>query len=161
MERLWAPWRMQFIEELREKSGCVFCELALPGDDKKRLVLHRGKTCFVLMNRYPYNNGHLMIIPYKHTGKLNDLDTDEQREIMALSARAVEVMQSSLDAEGFNLGVNLGKVAGAGITDHFHMHVVPRWVGDANFLPVIGNTRSMPEYLEATYDRLIAGFGEV
>lgn len=158
MERLWAPWRMQFIEELRERSSCIFCELALPGDDKSRLVLHRGKTCFVLMNRFPYNNGHLMVIPFKHVGELSLLSAPEHAEMMELSAKSVEVMRASIGAEGFNLGVNIGKVAGAGILDHVHMHVVPRWVGDANFLPIISDTRSMPEYLEATYDRLVGGF---
>lgn len=159
MEQLWAPWRMQFIQELRDKgSGCVFCELAQKGDDRERLVLHRGKCCFVLMNRFPYNNGHLLIIPYRHLGALSALEAKEHAEMMQLCAASVDIMGRLLEAEGFNCGINLGKSAGAGIVDHVHMHVVPRWCGDSNFLPVIGDTRSMPEYLAATYDRLRPGF---
>ena len=159
MERLWAPWRMQFIEELRDTGGgCVFCEIPSHGDDRARLVLHRGESCYVLMNRFPYNNGHLLILPYRHVGSLSALDDREQTEMMKLCTSSVEVLGSALNAEGFNCGFNLGKSAGAGIVDHIHMHVVPRWCGDANFLPIIGDTRSMPEYLEQTYDRLRPGF---
>lgn len=159
MEHLWAPWRMQFIEELRDRSGgCIFCELASPGDDRQRLVLHRGKSCYALMNRFPYNNGHLLIIPYRHCAELTELTSEEHSEMLGLCGRSVEVMRSAIQAEGFNCGFNLGKVAGAGIADHLHLHVVPRWCGDANFMPIIGDTRSMPEYLEQTYDRLVGGF---
>ncbi len=153
---------MQFIEELRDCSGgCVFCEIAEPGDDKGRLVLHRGKSCYVLMNRFPYNNGHLLVIPYSHTGSLSDLPAKTHAEVMSLCASSMEIMQNEMDAEGFNCGFNIGKPAGAGIVDHVHLHVVPRWCGDSNFLPVIGDTRSMPEYLEATYDRLKPGFDKI
>ncbi|MFA4874333.1 MAG: HIT domain-containing protein [bacterium] len=159
MERLWAPWRMQFIEELRDSSGgCIFCELAAAGDDRKRLVLSRSELCYVLMNRYPYNNGHLMIVPFKHVASLSELSREEHAEMLSLCARSIEIMKQALGAEGFNCGFNIGAAAGAGIKDHIHLHVVPRWCGDANFLPIIGNTRSMPEYLEETYDRLIPGF---
>lgn len=159
MDHLWAPWRMQFIRELREyRGGCVFCELGVPGDDRERLVLHRGKFCFVLMNKYPYNNGHVMIIPYRHTGVLADLNPEEHLEMMKLCSESIEVMKKTIEAEGFNCGINVGKVAGAGIDDHVHMHVVPRWNGDNNFMPVIADTRSMPEYLLETYDRLAGGF---
>jgi len=162
MNHLWAPWRMEFIEELRNRtSGCVFCELAEPGDDRTRLILHRGKFSYALMNKYPYNNGHLLIIPYKHTGLLTGLDSDEHAEMMSMAAHSMEIMKETMEAEGFNCGFNFGKVAGAGITDHIHFHVVPRWNGDCNFLPIIGDTRSMPEYLETTYDRLIGGFKEI
>lgn len=159
MENLWAPWRMQFIEDLRLRSGgCVLCELALPGDDRERLVLHRGKLSFVIMNRYPYNNGHLMVIPYRHTASLSALGAEEHAEIMHLCAKSLDVMAGAIGAEGFNCGINIGKVAGAGITDHLHLHVVPRWLGDTNFMPVIADTHSMPEYLAATYDKLVGGF---
>lgn len=152
---------MQFIRELRERSGgCVFCELALQGDDRERLILHRGKFSFVLMNKYPYNNGHVMIIPYRHTGVLADLSSDEHMEMMTLCSDSIEVMKKAIEAEGFNCGINIGKVAGAGIRDHVHMHVVPRWNGDNNFMPVLADTRSMPEYLLETYDRLVVGFNE-
>lgn len=162
MTNLWAPWRMQFIEDLKnKKDGCIFCEMAQKGDDRKRLVLHRGKLSYVVMNRFPYNNGHLLITPYRHAGAIKDLTKDEHQEIMELTGTSVEIMQATLEAEGVNCGINLGKAAGAGIVDHFHMHVVPRWVGDTNFLPVMSDTRSMPEYLENTYDRLIGGFKKI
>lgn len=159
MNHLWSPWRMEFIEDLRNRTGgCIFCELKAPGDDRARLVLYRGSTCYVLMNKYPYNNGHVLIIPYKHTGSLSDLSREEHSEMMFMSSKSVDILGDALEADGFNCGFNIGKAAGAGIVEHVHLHVVPRWVGDNNFLPIIGDTRSMPEYLEATYDRLIDGF---
>jgi ATP adenylyltransferase len=162
MEILWAPWRMQFIEDLRkEKGGCIFCEMTTPGDDRERLVLFRGKVSYVLMNRYPYNNGHLLIVPYRHLPSLKDLDAEEYQEIMELTSRSVDIMTDAMNAEGFNCGINLGRAAGAGITEHVHMHVVPRWVGDSNFLPILSGTRSMPEYLTQTYDRLAPGFQKI
>lgn len=162
MEHLWAPWRMKFIEELRNKgSGCIFCELAAEGDDRKRLILHRGKRCYAVMNRFPYNNGHLMIVPYKHTGSLDDLSDEENAEIIRFCSHSVKIAEKTLNAEGFNCGFNIGAAAGAGIKDHIHLHVVPRWCGDANFLPIIGDTRSMPEYLEDTYDRMIGEFSKI
>lgn len=162
MENLWAPWRMQFIEEVRDKgSGCIFCELGAPGDDRERLVLYRGETCYAVLNRFPYNNGHMMIVPYKHTGELGDLSSEEYSEMMGICSEAVKIMREAMNAEGFNCGFNIGAVAGAGIKDHVHMHVVPRWCGDTNFLPIISDTRSMPEYLENTYDKIIGGFRKI
>ena len=159
MERLWAPWRMKFIEELRDKgSGCIFCELAQPGDDRERLVLHRGKSCYAVLNRYPYNNGHMMVVPYRHAGELSDLTGDEHREMLAICSGAMGIVREAMEAEGFNMGINVGAVAGAGITGHIHMHLVPRWRGDSNFLPIIGGTKSLPEYLDDTYGRLVEGF---
>lgn len=159
MKNLWAPWRIHFIEELRDKSsGCVFCEITCGKDDRKNLILHRGKYCYVLMNKYPYNNGHLLIIPYKHTGNLKDLSSPECAEMMQLTAAAVSVIENVMQAEGFNIGINLGKVAGAGFDKHVHQHIVPRWNGDNNFMPVLADTRSIPEYLESTYDKLVDGF---
>ncbi|MBN1282497.1 MAG: HIT domain-containing protein [Proteobacteria bacterium] len=162
MERLWAPWRMKFIEELRDKgSGCIFCELAAPGDDRKRLILHRGESCYAVMNRYPYNNGHMMVVPYRHEGELGGLAAAEHREMLSVCAHAVRIMRDAMEAEGFNIGLNIGAVAGAGVADHIHMHLVPRWRGDSNFLPVLGETKCMPEYLEDTYARLIDGFSAI
>ncbi len=150
---------MQFIEELKEKKGnCFLCEYALAGDDRERLVLHRGKVSYVVMNRYPYNNGHVLISPYRHIGEIKDLTKEEHQEMMELAGQSVEIMKKAIEAEGFNCGINLGKAAGAGLVDHVHLHVVPRWVGDTNFMPIMSETRSMPEYLHNTYDRLIAGF---
>lgn len=157
---LWAPWRMEFIRGAKSsKDSCIFCELAASGDiDSEKLVLHRGKSSYVLMNRYPYNTGHLLVIPFSHTGTLSSLSSDEHAEIMRLTSASVEILQKVLGAEGFNCGFNLGRSAGAGIADHLHMHVVPRWVGDSNFMPVIGGTRSMPEYLKETYSELVDSF---
>ncbi len=165
MKHLWAPWRMQFIKNLRDDAGgCVFCELSMPvekaSEDRDRLILHRGNNCYVLMNRYPYTNGHLLIIPYKHVGNLSELNSDELSEMISLSSKSIEVMSDALNAEGYNCGINIGRAAGAGIVDHIHMHVVPRWCGDTNFLPLFGDARSMPEYLTDTYDRLVGKFGD-
>lgn len=162
MKQLWAPWRMEFIKELRKREGgCIFCELHSEGDDRERLVLYRGRSCYAVMNRFPYNNGHLMIVPYRHEGSLSKLDSTECAEMMELNARSIEILSASLEAEGFNCGFNIGRVAGAGITDHIHLHVVPRWNGDTNFMPVLGDTSSMPEYLSDTYDRIIGGFEKI
>lgn len=159
MGNLWAPWRMQFIEDLRDKdAGCIFCQLMQAGDDRDRLVLHRRPGAYVVMNRYPYNCGHLLIVPDSHQGKLVDLTAEERDALMMLNAHAVEILTESLGAEGVNCGINIGRAAGAGITDHVHVHVVPRWNGDTNFLPIFSNTRSMPEYLMDTYDKLVKGF---
>lgn len=162
MSNLWAPWRMKFIEELRDKgSGCIFCELNQDGDDRERLVLCRLKHTYVVMNKFPYNNGHLLIVPNRHQGKLVEFSPEEQGEMMYLNAHSVEILMENLNAEGVNCGLNLGRAAGAGITDHLHVHVVPRWNGDTNFLPLISDTRSMPEYLEDTYDRLVDRFKDL
>ncbi len=159
MGNLWAPWRMKFIEDLRDSTqGCIFCELQHDGDDRERLVLSRLQHTFVVMNKYPYNNGHLLIVPYRHEGRLANLTGEENAELMYLNAQSVEILIEALGADGVNCGINVGKAAGAGITDHVHIHVVPRWNGDTNFLPIMSDTRSMPEYLTETYDRLVAGF---
>jgi ATP adenylyltransferase len=162
MKTIFAPWRIKFIEDLRQrKGGCVFCELALPGDDRSRLVLHRGKNSYVMMNRYPYTCGHLLIIPYKHASSLDELGREEYAEMMYLCARSMGVISPIMNTDGFNCGFNFGRAAGAGIADHLHMHVVPRWCGDSNFLPVLGETRSIPEYLEDTYGRLEGEFKKI
>lgn len=159
MERLWAPWRMEFI--LNEKPpGCIFCLGEKVGDDedKKRLILLRDSHTFVMMNRYPYTNGHLLISPYRHVGSIQDLQPDEMLQLFENVQRACRVMTASLCPQGFNIGINLGKAAGAGVDDHLHIHVVPRWVGDSNFMTVIADVRVMPENLAATYDKLLPGF---
>lgn len=153
---------MQFIEELKSgKDNCFLCEYALPGDDRERLVLYRGKVSYVVMNRYPYNNGHVLISPYRHIGALKDLTKEEHQEMMGLAGESVDIMTRAIEAEGFNCGINLGRAAGAGLVDHVHLHVVPRWAGDTNFMPIMSGTRSMPEYLQNTYDRLVAGFSKI
>lgn len=162
MDNLWAPWRMKFIEDMRAKhaegSACVFCTTLKSQDSSENLVLHRGAHAFVVMNKYPYTTGHLLILPVRHVSEVYELSAPEQQEMMLLMGKSIQVLRSALHAEGFNCGLNLGKVAGAGILGHVHMHVVPRWAGDTNFLPVFSDTRSMPEYLHETYDRLIGHF---
>ena len=153
MKRIWAPWRIAYLEA--EKSeGCIFCEKPAAHRDRENLVLYRGERAYILLNLYPYSNGHLMIAPFVHVGRLNDLDPPTRAEIMELTALSVEVLTRAKRPDGFNIGANMGKAAGAGFDAHFHMHVVPRWEGDTNFMPVIGETRVIPEALDRTYEQL-------
>jgi ATP adenylyltransferase len=159
MERLWAPWRMEFI--LNEKlKGCVFCleERRDAASEKERLVLFRDRLSFVMMNRYPYCNGHLLIAPYRHVADLAALTDNEMLELFVNVRLCCRVIGDALAPQGFNIGVNLGKAAGAGIDDHLHIHVVPRWGGDTNYMTIVADVRVMPENLAATYDKLIQGF---
>lgn len=153
MDRIWAPWRMDYIESSKE-PGCVFCEKSQSKKDKKNLVLYRGMETFILMNLYPYTNGHLMIAPYLHTSDVNELAEIANKEIMQFAKDCFNILKSKLGAEGFNFGANLGKVAGAGIDQHIHYHIVPRWSGDTNFMPVISDTKVMIEKLNKTWERL-------
>lgn len=159
---MWATWRMPYIasgKEPRETAPtCPFCELPAQGDDTRALILHRGERVFVIMNLYPYNNGHLMTVPYVHVASLEDLDEPTLAEMMVATRRAQSVVARAMRPQGFNLGMNQGSAAGAGIADHVHMHLVPRWVGDTNFMPAVGNTRVMPQHLGETYDLLRPGF---
>lgn len=157
MDNLWAPWRMEFILDKRLKEGggpCVFCELSKATPNDQNLVLARGKENYVVMNRFPYTNGHLLIVPYQHLAELKDLSQKSHQEICFLASQSMQLLREALKAEGFNCGINVGRVSGCGILDHFHFHVVPRWTGDTNFLPVLSESRSMPEYLSETYQRL-------
>lgn len=156
---LWAPWRMAYIGGPRSE-GCLLCDLPRQNADRESLILHRGPSTYVVMNRYPYNNGHLMIVPYRHCADLGQVSTEDSLELMHESQRATRILRRVFGAEGFNVGMNLGKAAGAGIAEHVHIHVVPRWVGDTNFMPVLADTKVMPEYLEATYEKLLPFFHE-
>lgn len=156
---LWAPWRMAYIAR-PHTTGCFFCAIASEDADRTNLILSRGPQTFVVMNRYPYNNGHLLIAPYAHRGDLAAMSEAESLAVMRDAQRAVHILQTAMRAEGFNLGFNLGTIAGAGVADHLHLHVVPRWGGDTNFMPVLTDTKVMPEYLEATYDTLVPYFRE-
>lgn len=154
---LWAPWRIEYIHS--EKTGvCFLCDIFAGKDDRENLLLFRGKTCAVVMNRYPYNSGHIMVAPYRHTAALEDLSPEENLEMAALTARAAAVLREIMSPQGFNIGINLGEAAGAGLKDHLHQHIVPRWTGDTNFMPVLGGPRVMPESLTATYDLLYKPF---
>jgi ATP adenylyltransferase len=153
LRHLWAPWRLEYIQSADQQEGCVFC--FAPGlDDEAGLVVHRGEYAFVLLNRYPYAAGHLMVAPYRHAGDLAALTDAEALVIHRLAATAVTVLGEAMAPQGFNLGWNLGRVAGAGIVDHVHQHVVPRWAGDTNFMPVLADVKVMPEALESTRRKL-------
>ena len=153
MNKLWAPWRMDYIRTPKE-DGCVFCKKHQSTKDRENLLLFRGEESFVLMNLYPYSNGHLMISPYKHTSNTNDISSIGNQEIMFLTNKSMEIIKNIMGADGFNIGANLGKAAGAGIEEHLHFHIVPRWIGDTNFMPVVGNTKVMVEGLQETWDSM-------
>jgi ATP adenylyltransferase len=153
MEKLWAPWRMSYVE-VQAPSGCIFCEKPKETEDAANLILHRGQTAFVILNAFPYNNGHLMVVPYRHTADLTDLTPEERDELMALAQWCSRLLTAALGPDGFNVGMNLGRVAGAGIADHLHLHLVPRWSGDTNFMPVVADTRVLPDSLQNSYAKL-------
>lgn len=158
-ERLWTPWRMEYI--LGEKpSGCIFCDKPKDNNDRIDLILYRGEKVFVIMNKYPYNNGHLMVTPYDHVSDLSLLDSETMKELMVELQHCTAIMKKVLKPEGFNVGMNVGKAGGAGIDDHLHMHIVPRWAGDTNFMPVMADVRVMPEHLDETYMKLYPHFHE-
>ena len=159
-ERLWSPWRMEYIRAAgaEDAEGCIFCDLPPQDDDEKNLILARGEHAFVILNRFPYNAGHLMVAPNRHEGEYEDLSEDEVLEVHRLLQRAIRALKEEMEPHGFNVGMNLGRVAGAGIPGHLHWHVVPRWGGDTNFMPVVGGTKVLPELLEETRDRLAARF---
>ena len=159
METLWAPWRMAYIE-MPQPSGCLFCEVPCTEEDDKDLLLYRGKSVFIMMNLYPYNPGHLMIAAYRHLDDLGRLSPEEQKELVQAAASSTRILREVMKPDGFNLGINQGKVAGAGIEDHLHLHVVPRWNGDSNFMPVVGGAKVIPEDLGATYRKLACRFRE-
>lgn len=156
-QRIWAPWRLPYIKS--DKTGeCIFCTKPALQDDGSGLIVHRGKRCFVMLNAFPYTNGHVMVAPLEHTSDLHGLDEETSLELMTLTQRSLRVLESAYEPDGYNVGLNLGTVAGAGLADHVHLHVVPRWAGDTNFMPVLGDTRVLPEYLEDTYRTLAQGF---
>ena len=157
---MWAPWRMSYVgaDRAERNPGCVFCDLPAQEDDRAVYILHRGRLAYVIMNRYPYNNGHLMVVPYAHAPSLTDLPVEAAAEMVELTRRSQEVVQAAMRPQGFNVGMNQGRAAGAGIEEHLHLHLVPRWIGDTNFMPAIGDTRVMPQHLDETYELLQQGF---
>jgi ATP adenylyltransferase len=157
MKALWAPWRMEYIVGPKEQ-GCIFCTLPNQQKDRDNLILYRGKECYVIMNRYPYNNGHLMVVPYFHTSSFDGLTDDVLAEMNILTKRCVDCLKKAFNPEGFNVGINIGRAAGAGIEEHLHVHVVPRWGGDANFMTVVGELRVIVEHIMVTYDKLFPVF---
>ena len=158
MNRLYAPWRMAYVDQPQKPppgaTGCVFCDKAASSDDVANLIVHRGRTAFVLLNLFPYNNGHLMVVPYRHTAQLTDLDDDATLELLTLAKQAQAALGRAMHPEGYNLGMNLGTSSGAGIADHLHLHVVPPWNGDTNFMPVLGGDKVLPDALESSCRKL-------
>jgi len=154
MDYLWTPWRYAYVSTAEKAVGCVFCEAAAASDDQKVRIVYRGRLCFVILNTYPYTPGHVMIVPYTHLDELRKLPPGTAHEMMDLSQRMETVLRNLYYPDGVNLGMNIGKAAGAGIAGHIHMHVLPRWVADANFMSVVGETRILPETLDQTWERM-------
>ena len=154
MDQLWTPWRLEYVSTTSTSTGsCIFCD-ALSGDASAPLIVHRGLNCYVILNKFPYNNGHLMVVFNRHVARLADTAPDELNEVMALTRTCEMVLAEAYGPHGFNTGLNIGKPAGAGVVDHLHVHIVPRWNGDTNFMTVVGETRVLPEELPQTADRL-------
>ena len=156
MDYLWTPWRYAYVSGTERSVGCVFCDAPKEEDDAKAMIVHRGQHCYVILNAYPYTPGHVMIVPYTHLDELRKLHVDAANEMMTLSQRMESVLRELYRPDGINLGMNIGKAAGAGIAGHIHMHVLPRWVADANFVSVVGETRVLPETLEVTWGKISA-----
>ena len=156
-QRLWAPWRLEYIKGPKPEE-CIFCAGPGAGDDAAKYVVRRGEHCFAMLNAFPYNNGHLMVSPYRHVPSIEELDEAELLELMTLTQASLSALRAAYQPEGFNLGVNQGKIAGAGVEDHVHLHVVPRWSADTNFMPVIGDTRVLPQSLEDSYRDVTKAF---
>lgn len=158
--RIWAPWRLRYVKNANKSDECIFCTKPREGDDRATLVVHRGESCFVILNLFPYTNGHLMVAPFEHIGRYQELPAPTTAEMTALAQRAMNRIEAVYEPEGFNVGLNQGRVAGAGIEGHIHLHVVPRWAGDNNYMPVIADTRVMPQSLEESYDAMLGGFSD-
>jgi ATP adenylyltransferase len=154
LQHLWSPWRMTYIQNSHKPEACIFCTLPEMADSPQNLIVYRGQHVYAVLNRYPYTSGHLMIVPYSHQPSLDGLDAATRAEIMEVTTQAVDALRSEYRPQGFNLGINLGEVSGAGVADHVHLHIVPRWSGDTNFMSTVGSTRVLPEALEVTYWRI-------
>ena len=159
MDYLWTPWRSTYMEAKKTPGACIFCDAARdPAEDARNLVVFRASHCFVILNRYPYTSGHLMIVPYEHVAKLNETSLEATGEMMELARRAELVLEAAYHPDGLNMGMNMGEAAGAGIAQHVHLHMLPRWSGDANFITTVGQARVIPEALEETYRKLRDAF---
>src|SRR5262249_6219044 len=159
MDYLWTPWRYRYISTAGTEDGCVFCDALAANEDKRMLIILRGEKNFVILNRYPYTSGHIMIVPYNHTGTLGACDNATLAEMMQLAQKMQSIMENLYHPQGYNLGMNIGRAAGAGIAGHLHMHLLPRWTGDTNFMTTVAETRVEPEELEVTYQRLREALG--
>jgi ATP adenylyltransferase len=161
MERIWAPWRQSYVSNAKSDKSCIFCPDHAGKDDRKRLILARSDYSLMMLNRYPYTGGHLMVAPLRHAAELDDLSDAEMLDLMHLLRRGRALLKRVASPDGFNVGINLGKAAGAGVEEHLHIHVVPRWNGDSNFMTVVGDVRVIPDGLTEAYDRLSAALAEV
>jgi ATP adenylyltransferase len=164
MRQLWAPWRMAYIKDDKDKSEpqaeCIFCAKAAENRDDENLIVVRGALCFAMLNLFPYNNGHLLIAPYQHLPSISDLEPDALTEIMVTAQRCLGALKLAMGPQGYNMGINQGAAAGAGIADHVHFHLVPRWIGDTNFMPVLADVKVMPEYLQTTLRQIRENLGQ-
>ena len=158
MDHLFTPWRYAYVSTAEKSEGCVFCNALKQNDDQKTMIVHRGRLCFIILNTFPYTSGHVMVVPYEHIDELRKLPPDAAQEMMELTQKLEGILREAYHPDGVNLGMNIGKAAGAGVAGHIHMHVLPRWVADANFMSVVGETRVVPEALEDTYKKLKAYF---
>jgi ATP adenylyltransferase len=158
MDYLWTPWRYAYVTAGQKISGCIFCELPKLGDDVAARIVHRGRDCYVVLNSYPYTPGHVMVVPFAHLDELAKLPPAAAQEMMQLTQRMEGILRQLYTPDGINLGMNIGKAAGAGVAGHIHMHVLPRWIADGNFLSVVGETRLLPETLDMTYERIKGAF---
>jgi ATP adenylyltransferase len=154
MDYLWTPWRYRYITEAGKSDRCIFCDALAAGDDAKTLIVLRGKKNFIILNRFPYTSGHVMVVPYAHVAELSKCDAETLGEMMELAKRVQAALAAEYHPEGYNLGMNLGRSAGAGVADHLHLHVLGRWTGDTNFMAVVAETRMQPEDLSMTYEKL-------
>ena len=159
-QRIWAPWRLAYVKDASKDNEleCIFCVAQETKDDKANLIVHRGERCFVMLNKFPYTNGHLMVAPFEHIGALQEVPPETTAEMMELAKRGMAALDEGYQPHGYNVGFNQGRVAGAGVEHHIHLHVVPRWGGDTNFMPVLGDTRVMNQTLEDSYDTVRSGF---
>ena len=160
MRHLWAPWRLEYVGSADQQQGCVFC-IAQDADEEGSLVVHRGRNAFVLLNKFPYSSGHLMVAPYRHVADFGALEDEEALEIHRLASQGIGALAQTYAPQGYNAGWNLGRVAGAGVVDHVHLHVVPRWAGDTNFMPVLGDVKVLPEHLIETRRKLAEAWPQV
>ena len=162
MKKLWAPWRIEYILAPKDnKEECIFCEKPQKNEDRKNLILYRGNTVFVIMNLYPYNNAHIMVVPYRHVDNTQALTRDELSEMMQVTDASMAILKEKMKAQGFNFGANIGLAGGAGIEEHIHFHIVPRWIGDTNFMPVLGHTKVQVQGLQDSYDSLKPLFDKI
>ncbi len=161
MERIWAPWRIDYILGKKKEAGCIFCDKPQSELDEETLIVHRSDGAYTIMNKYPYNNGHLLVVPYRHVSEICDLEVEENSLLIQEVCKAIQALKKVMRPDGFNIGINLGIIAGAGIAEHVHYHIVPRWAGDTNMMPVLADVRIIPEHLRQTREKLARAFKEL